>query len=169
MFGRSATPQKHLEDEVTEKDTQFVSANVTFERLRDMANDFSPIKAEAPNQAQTTPSSMPSENEIVGDLLMAARMACSDLSPDAKNALRTLLLVITMLCKPGSRIDRDVKDLIDVASMACAELPPEKGSALRTLLRIASRKLTEIGGAARNDTTAIVDLPGRPLRPGHQN
>ena len=154
---------------MTEKETQFASANITFERLRDMDNDFSPIKAEALNRAQTTPSAMPSENEIVGDLLVVARMACSDLPPDARNALRTLLLVITMLCKPGSRIDRDVKDLIDVASMACAELPPEKGSALRTLLRIVSRKLTEIGGAARNDTAAIVDIPGRPLRPGYQN
>ena len=68
---------------MTEKDTQFVSANVTFERLRDMANDFSPIKAEAPNQAQTSPSDMPFENEIVGDLLGVARMACSDLPPNA--------------------------------------------------------------------------------------
>ena len=153
---------------MTEKDTQFVSANVTFERLRDMANDFSPIKAEAPNQAQTSPSDTPAENEIVGDLLMVARMACSDLAPDARNALRTLLLVITMLCKPGSRIERDVKDLIEVASMACAELPPEKRSALRTLLRIASRKLSAVGTANRNDT-AVVDLPGRPLRPGFQN
>ena len=107
---------------MTEKDTQFASANVTFERLRDMANDFSPTKAEAPNHVQTTPSAMPPENEIVGDLLVVARMACSDLPPDARNALRTLLLVITMLCKPGSRIDRDVKDLIEVASMACAEV-----------------------------------------------
>ena len=169
MFGRSATPQKHLEDEVTEKDTQFVSANVTFERLQDLANDFSPIKAVAPNQTQTSPSDMPLENDIVGDLLAAARMACSDLPPNARNALRTLLLVITMLCKPGSRIDRDVKDLIEVASMACAELPPEKRSALRTLLRIASRKLNEVGTAARNDSAAVVDLPGRPLRPGFQN
>jgi hypothetical protein len=119
--------RKGLEGEVTEKDTQFASPNLAFERLRDMAKDFSPIKAEALNQAQTTPSGMSSENEIVGDLLMVARMACSDLPPDARNALRTLLLVITMLCKPGSRIDRDVKDLIEVASMACAELPPEKG------------------------------------------
>jgi hypothetical protein len=152
-----------LEDEVTEKDTQFAGGSVSFERLRDMANDFSPIKAEAFNQAQTTPSATHSENEIVGDLLVVARMACSDLPADARNALRTLLLVITMLWKPGSRIDRDVKDLIDVASMACAELPPEKGSALQTLLRIASRKLTEIGDAARNDSAAMVDLPGRPL------
>ena len=154
---------------MTEKETQFASANITFERLRDMDNDFSPIKAEALNRAQTTPSAMPSENEIVGDLLVVARMACSDLPPDARNALRTLLLVITMLCKPGSRIDRDVKDLIEVASMACAELPPEKRSALRTLLRIASRKLNEVGAANRNDTAAVVDLPGRPLRPGFQN
>jgi hypothetical protein len=111
---------------------------------------------------------MPFENEMVGDLLAVARMACSDLPPNARNALRTLFLVITMLCKPGSRIDRDVKDLIEAASMACAELPPEKRSALRTLLRIASRKLSEVGTANRNDT-AVFDLPGRPLRPGFQN
>jgi hypothetical protein len=112
---------------------------------------------------------MPLENDIVGDLLAAARMACSDLPPNARNALRMLLLVITMHCKPGSRIDRDVKDLIEVASMACAELPPEKRSALLTLLCIASRKLNEVGTAVRNDTAAVVDLPGRPLRSGFQN
>jgi hypothetical protein len=90
-------------------------------------------------------------------------MACSDLPPDARSPLRTLLLVITMLCKPGSRIERDIQDLIEVATMACAELPPEKSSALRTLLRFASRKLSEVGTVARNDPATVVDLPGRPL------
>jgi hypothetical protein len=127
------------------------------------------LKVEAVNQAQTTPSSVRPDIEAVGDLLMAARMACSDLPPDARSPLRTLLLVITMLCKPGSRIERDIQDLIEVAAMACAELPPEKGSALRTLLRFASRRISEVGTVARNDSAAIVDLPGRPLSPGYEN
>ena len=82
-------------------------------------------------------------------------MACSDLPPDARSALRTLLLVIAMLCKEGSRIERDIQDLISAASMACAELPPEKGSALRTLLRIASRELSDVPAATRPSLAAV--------------
>ena len=121
------------------------------------------LKAEAVNQAQSTSLDVRPEIEVVGDLLTAARMACSDLPPDARSPLRTLLLVITMLCKPGSKIERDIQDLIEVATMALAELPPEKGRALRTLLRFASRKLSEVGTVARNDSATVVDLPGRPL------
>jgi uncharacterized membrane protein len=154
---------------VVEKDIQPASRSVAYERLWEMARDPSPIKAEAVNQAQTKPLGVGADIEIVGDLLVAARMACSDLPPDARSALRTILLVITMLCKPGSRIDRDVQDLIEVTSMACAELPHEKGRALRTLLRIASRKLSEVATAARNDSAAVVDLPGSSLRPGYEN
>ena len=154
---------------MTEKDTQLRSADVAFGRLWEMARDAGPPKVEAVNQAQTTPSSVRPDIEAVGDLLMAARMACSDLPPDARSPLRTLLLVITMLCKPESRIERDIQDLIEVAAMACAELPPEKGSALRTLLRFASRRISEVGTVARNDSAAIVDLPGRPLSPGYEN
>ena len=124
---------------MTERDTQLGSAHVAIERLWEMARDPSPVRAEAVNKAQTTRP----EIEIVGDLLTVAKMACSDLPPDARSALRTLLLVITMLCKPGSSIDTDIQDLIEAASMACAELPREKGSALRTLLRVASQKLSE--------------------------
>jgi hypothetical protein len=154
---------------VTERHTELGSADVSFGRLWEMARDAGPPKAEAVNQAQTTPLGVRPEIEVVGDLLMAARMACSDLPPDARSPLRTLLLVITMLCKPGSRIERDIRDLIEVAAMACAELPPEKGRALRTLLRFASGKLSEVGTVARNDSATIVDLPGRPLRPGYEN
>ena len=154
---------------MTEKDTQLRSAGVAFERLWEMARDAGPPKAEAVNQAQSTPLDARPEIEVVGDLLMAARMACSDLPPDARSPLRTFLLVITMLCKPGSRIERDIQDLIEVATMACAELPPEKGRALRTLLRFASRKLSEVRTVARNDSATVVDLPGRSLRPGYDN
>jgi hypothetical protein len=154
---------------VTEKDTQYPSANVALERLLEMAREAGLPKSEAVNQAHTTPSGVRPQIEVVADLLMAARMACSDLPLDARSPLRTLLLVITILCKPGSRIERDIQDLIEVAAMACAELPPEKGSALRTLLRFASRKISEVGTVARNDSATVVDLPGRPLRPGYEN
>jgi hypothetical protein len=154
---------------VTERDTQLGSADVAFGRLWEMTRDAGTSKAEAVNQAQSTPLDVRPEIEVVGNLLVAARMACSDLPPDARSPLRTLLLVITVLCKPGSRIERDIQDLIGVASMACAELPPEKSSALRTLLRFASRKLTEAGTVTRNDSATVVDLPGRPLRPGYEN
>jgi hypothetical protein len=154
---------------VTKRDTQLGSADVAFGRLWEMARDTSPPRAEAVNQAQTTPLDVRPEIEVVGDLLMAARMARSDLPLDARSPLRTLLLVIAMLCKPESRIEKDIQDLIEVAAMACAELPPEKGSALRTLLRFVSRKLSEIGTVARNDSATVVDLPGRPLRPGYEN
>jgi hypothetical protein len=163
---------KGLEGKVTEKDTQFASANVALERLLEMAREAGSPKAEAVNQVQSTPPGVRPEIEVVGDLLMAARMACSDLPPDASSPLRVLLLVIALLCESGSRIERDIQDLISAASMACGELPREKASALRTLLRFASRKLTEVGTATRNDTAAIVDLPGRPfpsIRSGHEN
>jgi len=140
---------------VTERDTQLGSADVAFGRLWEMARDAGPPKAEAVNQAQSTSLDVRPEIEVVGDLLTAARMACSDLPPDARSPLRTLLLVITMLCKPGSRIERDIQDLIEVATMACAELPLEKGRALRTLLRFASRKLSEVGTVARNDSATV--------------
>jgi hypothetical protein len=134
---------------VTEKDTQFASANVALERLLEMAREAGLPKPEAANPAHTIQSAVRPKIEVVADLLMAARMACSDLSPDARNPLRTLLLVIAMLCKEGSRIERDIEDLILAASMACGELPREKGSALRTLLRIASRELSDVSTATR--------------------
>lgn len=152
---------------MTEKDTQFASANVAFERLREMVHDPSPTKAEAVSRAQTKPPGVRAEIVIVRDLLVVARMACGDLQPDAKSAMGTLLMVIAMLCDQGSRIDRDVQNLIEAASMACAELPAEKSDALRTLLRIASQKLSEVGSAAPNGDAANVDLPGRTLRPGY--
>jgi len=167
MLGGSSP--KGLGGEMAEKDVQFAGAKVAYERLSEMTRDPSPIRAEAVNQAQTKTPGVRADIEIVGDLLVVARMACSDLPSDARSALRTILLVITMLCKSGSRIDRDVHDLIEVTSMACAELPHEKGRALRTLLRIASRKLSELGTAARNDSAAVVDLPGGSLRPGYEN
>ena len=150
---------------MTEKDTQFASANVAFERLREMAHDPSPTEAEAVSRAETKPLAVRPEIEIVRDLLAVARMACSDLPPDAKSAMGTLLMVTAMLCEHWPRIDRDVQNLIKAASMACAELPAEKGGALRTLLRIASQKLSEVGSPARSDNAADVNLPGR-LRPG---
>ena len=95
---------------MTEKDTQLPSANVALERLLEMAREAGLPKSEAVNQAHTTPSGVRPQIEVVADLLMAARMACSDLPPDARSALRTLLLVIAMLCKecfarkgPGSK------------------------------------------------------------------
>lgn len=150
---------------MAEQDTQLASANVASERLWQMARDPSRVNAEALNRSQTKSLGVHPEIEVVGDLLAVARMACSDLPPDARRALRTLLLVIAMLCEPGPRIQTDIQDLIDAASMACADLPPEKGRALRTLLRIASRKVSEVG-SARNDSAAIVDLAGSQLRPG---
>jgi hypothetical protein len=139
---------------VTEKDTQYPSANVVLERLLETAREAGLPKSEAVNQAHTTPSGVRPHIEVVADLLMAARMACSDLPPDARSALRTLLLVIAMLCKEGTRIERDIQDLISAASMACAELPREKGSALRTLLRIASRELSDVPTATRPSLAA---------------
>jgi len=97
---------------VTEKDIQFASANVALERLLKMACEAGLSKSEAVYQAQPTPSGVCPQIEVVADLLMAARMACSDLPSDARSALRTLLLVIAMLCKEGSRIERDVQDLL---------------------------------------------------------
>jgi len=138
---------------VTEKDTQYPSANVALERLLEMGREAGLPKSEAVNQAHTTPSGARPQIEVVADLLMAARMACSDLPPEAR-ALRTLFLVIAMLCKEGSRIERDIQDLISAASMACGELPPEKGSALRTLLRIASRELSDVPTAIRLNLAA---------------
>jgi hypothetical protein len=143
---------------VTEKDTQFASANVALERLLEMAREAGLPKSEAVNQVQPTPPDVRPEIEVVADLLMAARMACTDLSPDARSPLRTLLLVIAMLCKEGSRIERDIQDLISAASMACGELPQEKGSALRTLLRIASRELSEFPAATRSSLAATHEL-----------
>jgi len=143
---------------VTEKDTQYPSANVALERLLDMAREAGLPKSEAVNQAHTTPSGVRPQIEVVADLLMAARMACSDLPPDARSALRTLLLVIAMLCREGSRIERDIQDLISAASMACGELPREKGSALRTLLRIASRELSDVPTATRLNLAATHEL-----------
>jgi len=141
---------------VTEKDTQFASANVALERLLQMAREAGPPKAETVNQAQAqpTPSGVHPGIGVVADLLMAARMACSDLPPEAR-ALRTLFLVIAMLCKEGSRIERDIQDLISAASMACGELPREKGSALRTLLRIASGELSDVPAATRPSLAAV--------------
>jgi hypothetical protein len=138
---------------VTEKDTQYPSANVALERLLEMAREAGLPKSEAVNQAHTTPSGVRPQIEVVADLLMAARMACSDLPPEAR-ALRTLFLVIAMLCKEGSRIERDIQDLISAASMGCGELPREKGSALRTLLRIASRELSDVPTATRLNLAA---------------
>jgi hypothetical protein len=89
---------KNSEGKVTEKDTQYPSANVALERLLEMAGEAGLPKSEAVNQAHTTPSGVRPQIEVVADLLMAARMACSDLPPDARSALRTLLLVIAMLC-----------------------------------------------------------------------
>jgi hypothetical protein len=148
---------KGLEGKVTEKDTQFASANVALERLLEMAREAGSPKAEAVNQVQSTPPGVRPEIEVVGDLLMAARMACSDLPPDASSPLRVLLLVIALLCESGSRIERDIQDLISAASMACGELPPEERGALRTLLRVASGNLGEA------DTAAAGGLSGRPF------
>jgi len=78
---------------VTEKDTQYPSANVALERLLEMAREAGLPKSEAVNQAHTTPSGVRPQIEVVADLLMAARMACSDLPPDARSALRTLLRI----------------------------------------------------------------------------
>jgi hypothetical protein len=157
------------EGKVTEKDTHFASASVAFERLREMAHDPSPTKAEAVSRTETKPLAVRPEIEIVRDLLAVARMACSDLSPDAKSALGTLLMVTAMLCEQGRRIETDVQNLIKAASMACAELPAEKGGALRTLLRVASQKLSEVGSAAPNGDAPVYDLPGRTLRPGFEH
>ena len=139
---------------MTEKDTQFASAKVALERLLEMGRDAGPPKAEAVNQTHTTPQSVRPQIEVAADLLMAAGMACSDLPPEARRALRTLFLVIAMLCKEPVRIEKDIQDLILAASMACGELPREKGCALRTLLRIASRELSDVPTATRPSLVA---------------
>ena len=64
---------------MTEKDTQYPSANVALERLLEMAREAGLPKSEAVKQAHTTPSGVRPQIEVVADLLMAARMACSDL------------------------------------------------------------------------------------------
>ena len=134
--------------------------------MMETGQDGDPTKTETVNQAQRAPPSVReavSEIEIVGNLLDAARMACSDLPPDARGPLQTLLSVTRMLCATAPGLERDVRDLIEAASMACGELPPKEGGALRTLLRVASGKLGEVksGIEARNDTATVGGLPWR--------
>jgi hypothetical protein len=144
---------------VTEMDTRLGSAEVAFDRLREMLRDVGPAKTEAVNQDQRTSTSVGAavnESEIVGNLLEAAKMACGDLrDPGAIGPLRTLLSIIKALYETAPRLERDIRDLIEVASMACADLRPKDGRALRTLLRVAFREAEAQKGAA------AVGLPGR--------
>ena len=156
---------------MTDNKAQLENAEVDFARLMEKARYGGPTKTEAVNQAQREPPSVGeavNKIEIVGNLLDAARMACGDLPPDKRGPLRTLLSVTRMLCATAPGLKRDVCDLIEVASMACGELPPKEGGVLRTLLRVASGMLGEAksGIEDRNDTVAVVGLPGRHFGPG---
>ena len=88
--------------------------------------------------------------EVVADLLMAARMACSDLPLTRGAPSGRFSWLSRCFARKGPGYERDIQDLISAASMACGELPREKGGDLVLPHRLTGTERRSDGHPARN-------------------